>query len=182
MASYSWGQPLKSVPTILDNWYFSLFKYILKKFKTNIFLQICFYWCVWVYVFYLWSMSVCWPQLCQCWGKQKKVTDPLGLELQMIMGHPSWALGTKFKSFMQGQQGLRDFSHPKSIFMLRYFSVTSIGRKSKSVKINIKFCASFIGSIRNYSFCVAYSMLALLSNPAANCCKLCVHGLRKTHF
>lgn len=37
MASYFWGQPLKSVPTILDNWYFSLFKYILKKFKTNIF-------------------------------------------------------------------------------------------------------------------------------------------------
>lgn len=66
--------------------------------------------------------------------------------------------------------------------MLRYFSVTFIGRKRESVKRNIKFCASFICSIRNCSVCVAYSMLALLSNTAANCCKLCVHGFLKKHL
>lgn len=38
-------------------------------------------------------------------GEQKKVMDPLGMELQ-IMGHPLWVLGTKFKSFMQNDKGL----------------------------------------------------------------------------
>lgn len=39
-------------------------------------------------------------------GEQKKVMDPLGVELQMFMGHPLWVLGTEFKSFMQSDKGL----------------------------------------------------------------------------